>query len=127
MKVTLYTRDDCAECRQVWDMLAMIAAYEDFDLLEAKSPEGAPAPCVRFDAPGSPFYRAEGLTEAQFVEYLEEARKLVRESDERLTPSRARSARRAGSGPTAEYERTHPARSFFWRHRVGAIVTSLSA
>jgi len=127
MKVTLYTRDDCAECRQVWDMLAMVAVCEDFDLQEVQSPEGAPAPCVRFDAPGSPFYRAEGLTETRFMEYLEDARKLVRESDVKAGAGRARSARRAGSGPTAEFERTHQVRSFFWRHRVGAIVTSLSA
>jgi uncharacterized membrane protein len=126
MKVTLYTKEDCAECRHVWDMLAMVSAYEDFDLQEAKSPEGAPVPCVRFEAPGSPFYLAEGLTEARFMEWLEDARNLVRPSNENAVAGRVL-ARRAGSAPTAEHERAHPVRSFFWRHRVGAVVSSLSA
>jgi uncharacterized membrane protein len=126
MKVTLYTRDDCAECRQVWDMLAMISATEDFDLQEALSPEGAPAPCIRFEAPGSPFYRAEGLTEAQFLDYLQHARSLVSQSAATPPPGRTRSPRRAGSAPTPQYEQSHPFRSFFWRHRVGAIIGSLS-
>jgi uncharacterized membrane protein len=126
MKVTLYTRDDCAECRQVWDMLAMLSATEDFDLQEAKSPEGAPAPCIRFEAPGSPFYRAEGLTETIFLEYLQDAKKLVGESAGVPAQHKTRPARRTGSAPTAEFEQSHPIRSFFWRHRVGAIVASLS-
>jgi uncharacterized membrane protein len=128
MKVTLYTREDCAECIRVWGMLSEIAARRGFDLVGAAPPEGAPAPCVRFEAPGSPFYRAEGLTEAQFVAYLDAADQSVAGGAGTVKAGRVRpSGRPAGSGPTAEYERTHPLRSFMWRHRVGALVGGLSA
>src|SRR5437762_5094047 len=126
MKVTLYTREDCAECRQVWDMLAMLAAREDFDLREANSPKDAPAPCVRFEAPGSPFYCAEGLTESGFMEYFEDARRSLDAGDEGAATRRARPPRRTGAPPTAEHEAQHPVRSFLWRHRVGALIASLS-
>ena len=55
MKVTLYTREDCPDCTQVLEMLSQLVPSEEFTLQEFASPEGAPAPCIRFQAPGSPF------------------------------------------------------------------------
>ncbi len=128
MKVTLYTREGCAECTRVWTMLSEMASRRGFDLVEAASPEGAPVPCVRFDAPGSPFYSAEGLTEAQFSAYLDDAERSLAKGVGTVGDGRARPARRpAGTGPTPEHERAHPARSFMWRHRVGALIAGLSA
>lgn len=127
MKVTLYTKEGCAECQRVGDMLTHLARTEVFSLHEASSPGGAPAPCVRFDAPGAPFYRAEGMTEGQFLSYLAAARESLDESST-ATPTRGgRAGKRTGSLPTAEHEAQHPVRSFVWRHRVGGIITSLSA
>jgi uncharacterized membrane protein len=83
---------------------------------------------VRFEAPGSPFYRAEGLTEAQFATYLDEAEQSVAGGAGVIKSGPLRPAGRpAGTGPTPEYERAHPVRSFMWRHRVGALVGGLSA
>lgn len=130
MKVTVYTKEGCAECRRVWSMLASLSAAERFVLQEAPSPEGAPVPCVRFAAPGSPFYRADGLTVDQFTDYLEDARKLLLGSGEAAdsagTQERIVAPKRKGAAPTALFEAAHPVRSFMWRHRVGAIVSSLS-
>lgn len=106
----------------------MLAAQDRFDLMEVASPEGAPSPCVRFDAPGSPFYRAEGLTEEQFALYLADAEKMAQVAEKAATgPDKKRSTRKAGSTPDAQYEQTHPVRSFMWRHRVGAMISGLSA
>lgn len=131
MKVTVYTREGCEECRRVWSMLAPLSAAEGFVLQEASSPEGAPAPCVRFEAPGSPFYRADGLTAAQFTGYLEDARKLLLgtggASNSAGTQAGIVAPKRKGTAPTTQFEEAHPLRSFMWRHRVGAIVASLSA
>src|SRR5690242_3570151 len=122
MKVTLYTTDDCAECVRVSTMLQELAAGEGFDLHVAASPSGAPAPCVRFDAPGSPFYRADGLTESQFLDYLHQAS--APESDSKIAVRGNHNGKGiAGSPPTVEFEARHPVRSFLWRHRVGSIVT----
>ena len=131
MQVTVYSREDCAECRRVWDMLSQLAPSAGFSLREATSPEGAPSPCVRFDAPGSPFYSADGLTLEQFTTYLDDARSLARtegggNAENREAEAGARAARRAGAPPTAEYERAHPWRSFLWRHRVGGVITALT-
>lgn len=129
LKVTLYTTEDSAECRRVWDMLAQLASSEHFELQEAPSPEGAPSPCVRFEAPGSPFYRAEGLTDARFREYLEHARglQLLHAGEDHKRGGATQRGNRSGSRLTASREAGHPVRSFLWRHRVGAIVVSLSA
>jgi uncharacterized membrane protein len=109
-------------------MLSEMAASRGFELVEAASPEGAPAPCVRFEAPGSPFYRADGLTEAQFTSYLDEAEQSIAGAAGKVRAGRTGpGGRPAGSGPTAEYERGHPMRSFMWRHRVGALIGGLSA
>ena len=125
LKVTIYTRQDCKECVRVWEMLSPIATRDNFELVQASSPEGAPAPCIRFSAPGSPFYPADGLTEAQFQGYLKAAQHSLTID---ATPGTrgAKAKRRAGSAPDADFERSHPVRSFFWRHRVGAIVSGLS-
>jgi uncharacterized membrane protein len=128
MKVTLYTQKGSPESGRVWDLLVLLAAEHDFDLHEAPSPEGAPAPCIRFDAPGSPFYNAQGLTEAQFLQYLRDASPTDNRqpTTDNRQPSIPRHPRKPGSLPTAEYEAAHPIRSFLWRHRVGGIVTALS-
>jgi uncharacterized membrane protein len=126
MRVTLYTQTDCAESRRVWNLLEHLSAQHGFDLQEASSPEGAPAPCVRFEAPGSPFHRAEGLTQERFLEYLEAARGALPTGDSAPNARPARPKRKAGSLPTAEYEAAHPVRSCLWRHRVGGIVGLLS-
>lgn len=127
MKVTLYTREECAECRRVWKMLSQLAAHEKFDLQEAASPAGAPAPCLRFDSPGSPFYRAARLTEAQFTAYLNEAKESLLQSNDSAAGAKPARPARVGGLPTAAYEETHPVRSFMWRHRVGALILALSA
>ena len=126
MKVTLYTKPGCMESRRVWYLLEQLTTQHGFDLNEASSPEGAPAPCVRFDSPGSPFHNAEGLTKEQFLEYLEAARSPILGSESAPRDKRTRSKKRAGSLPTASYEAAHPMRSFFWRHRVGGIIGALS-
>ncbi len=128
MKVTLYTKSDSSESRRVWDLLEQLSAQHEFDLREAQSPDGAPAPCVRFDAPGSPFHNANGLTQELFLEYLDDARRsLTPTVDARKDkPGRTTPRRKAGSLPTATYEATHPIRSFLWRHRVGGIIGALS-
>lgn len=126
MKVTLYTRTDCAECKRVWGLLEPLAAQYGFDLQEAASPDGAPAPCVRFEAPGSPFYGAEGLTQPLFLQYFEAAKESLLAGVSPNAGERTRPKRRAGSLPTAAYEAAHPVRSFLWRHRVGGIIGLLS-
>ena len=126
MKVTLYTQQDSPECVRVWDMLSALSARDDFELCEAPSPAGAPAPCIRFSAPGAPFYPASGLTESQFHAYLQDARQAMLPRAEPATAN-VKSARKPGSLPNAAYEQAHPVRSFLWRHRVGALVTGLSA
>lgn len=123
MKVTLYTRESCVECRRVWDMLAKLAPAEGITLQESPSPDGAPSPCIRFGAPGNPFYRAENLTVEQLKSYLDDARRLVQERDAVAAQS---PVRRAGAPPTAQFERAHPIRSFLWRHRVGGVVSAIS-
>ncbi|MDQ6693504.1 MAG: DUF2085 domain-containing protein [Chloroflexota bacterium] len=124
MKVTLYTRVGCAECKRVWDMLVTVAAHYDLTLDEAASPEGAPAPCVRLDAPNSPFYDARGLDETKLAGYVATARQsmtyIAGHAD------RAHTARRPGSAPTAAEERRHPIRAYLWRHRVGAMISAIS-
>ncbi len=126
MKVTLYTQQDSPECRRVWDLLSALAARDDFELSEAPSPIGAPAPCIRFSAPGAPFYPASGLTEPQFHSYLQEAHQALLPLPRSATTN-VKSARKPGSLPDTAYEQSHPVRSFLWRHRVGALVTGLSA
>lgn len=125
MKVTLYTQQDSPECLRVWDMLSALSARDDFELHEAPSPEGAPAPCLRFSAPGAPFYPASGLTEPQFHSYLQEARDALL-PDAKSASTNVKPTRKPGSLPDSVYEQSHPIRSFLWRHRVGALVTSLS-
>ena len=126
MKVTLYTTQNCPECVRVCDMLSSLAAVEQFDLQESPSPEGAPSPCIRFDVPGVPFYSADGLTEPQFLTYLQNARQAL--SPNPASTKQATASRRpAGAPPDVSYELAHPVRSFFWRHRVGSLVTGLSA
>lgn len=102
-------------------MLAELAASHDFTIHTALSPDGAPSPCVLFDAPGSPFYNAESLTESQFLSYLNTAR-----VSEAASPTPARLNKRTPAVPDLAYANAHPIRSFFWRHRVGAIISSLS-
>ncbi|MEP6775041.1 MAG: DUF2085 domain-containing protein [Chloroflexota bacterium] len=126
MKVTLYTQQDNPECLRVWDMLSALSARDDFELSEAPSPIGAPAPCIRFSAPGAPFYPASRLTESQFHSYFEEARKALLPRPTAASAN-VKTARKPGSLPDAAYEQSHPVRSFLWRHRVGALVTGLSA
>lgn len=126
MKVTLFTEAGENESRRVWELLEQLAPQHGFVLQEAASPEGAPAPCVKFDAPGSLFHNAQGVTEEQFLKYLDDARAMLAAPETSKEKGR-KPARKAGSAPTAEFEAAHPIRSFFWRHRVGAIIGSLSA
>jgi uncharacterized membrane protein len=125
MKVTLYTKQDCAECVRVWEMLSRLSAREDFELLEAPSPAGAPAPCVGFSVPGLPFYPAEALSEPLFDAYLQDARQSLLAKPGPDTKG-SKPTRRAGTLPDADYEQSHTVRSFLWRHRVGALVSGLS-
>lgn len=130
MRVTLYTRQNCPECRRILDMLVELSAGGRFELHESPSPDGAPVPCIRFDAPGSPFYAARDLTAEQFNAYLDEAVSSLEERGQASTPGgvKGKSApeKRAGSAPSAAYEATHPVRSALWRHRAGAVASSLS-
>src|SRR4051794_3742167 len=121
VNIILYTRPASDECVRVLDLLQQLSARHNFRVKEAASPEGAPAPCVRFVVPGAPFHNADGISEAQFLEYLEAARTAVTAPE--TTPKgeqesrKAKSKPKAGSLPTPAYEASHPVRSFFWRHR----------
>ena len=106
-------------------MLSALSARDDFELHEVPSPEGAPAPCIRFSAPGAPFYPASGLTDPQFHSYLQEARHALLAGPVSTTAN-VKTARKPGSLPDPAYEQSHPVRSFLWRHRVGALVAGLS-
>lgn len=129
IKVVLYTRPASGECLRVRQLLEKLAPSHNFELQEAPSPEGAPAPCVRFVVPGSPFHNAENITEAQFLEYLNEAKATLAPPQATTKGASARTTQpkpKAGSLPTADFEASHPVRSYLWRHRVGAIIASLA-
>ncbi len=123
MRVTLYTREGCAESLRVWEMLLPLSSQRDFSLHKAASPEGAPSPCVRFHVQGAPFYQAEDLNQAGFLSYLREAEELLEPIEGRKEDVRVR---QPGSLPSSRDEQAHPGRSFLWRHRVGGIVSALS-
>src|SRR5215203_2931882 len=104
VKIILYTKPASDECLRVLDLLQELSARHNFEVEEAASPEGAPAPCVRFVVPGAPFHNADGMYEAQFLEYLDAARATVaaretKPEDERAL-HKAKSKPKAGSLPT---------------------------
>lgn len=130
VKVIVYTKPGSAECARVMSMLVDIAPQLGIEVQESPSPEGAPAPCVRFVTPGAPFYNAENMSEQQFIEYVDAARAALQPDDtpirEKASTSKTKNKPKAGSLPTASYEAGHPIRSFLWRHRVGAIIGALT-
>lgn len=131
MRVTIYTEPGSEECARVKALLQDIIcdwreheSGQPAELVEVAGPEGAPSPCVRLSSPGSPFFCAAGMDKSQLQSRLEEAR--AKELSTKPT-AQSKKPRKPATAPTPETVQARPIKAYLWRHRVGALVSTLSA